>query len=208
MPITVCSTGILTSAARPTNVYKMHWEQHLWVWTNLYTIWHTVGLYWVPGHAGVRGNEIADRLTRDGSVQRFVKPEPVLGVSRQNIRRKTKHWMDKQHLALWRGPCSTQRQAQKLISGPDPATGARLLSFNRTQSRAVIGLLTGHNSFRRHLHIMGLCNDPICRKCGTKEETSVHILRVWGVSLTQACISGFLLFWTKGSRHGGHLELC
>jgi hypothetical protein len=23
---------------------------------------------------------------------------------------------------------------------------------------------------------MGLCNDPRCRKCGTEEETSVHIL--------------------------------
>jgi len=23
---------------------------------------------------------------------------------------------------------------------------------------------------------MGLCNDPICRKCGTDEKTSVHIL--------------------------------
>jgi hypothetical protein len=32
---------------------------------------HRVGLYWVPGHAGLRGNEIADRLTRDGSVQKF-----------------------------------------------------------------------------------------------------------------------------------------
>ena len=47
--------------------------------------WHTVGLYWVPGHAGVRGNEIADKLARDGFVQRFVGPEPFLGVSRQNI---------------------------------------------------------------------------------------------------------------------------
>jgi hypothetical protein len=40
----------------------------------------------------------------------------------------------------------------------------------------VIILLTGHNTLRRHLHIMGLCNDPICRKCGIEEETSVHIL--------------------------------
>jgi len=23
---------------------------------------------------------------------------------------------------------------------------------------------------------MGLCSDPMCRKCGTEEETSVHIL--------------------------------
>jgi len=39
---------------------------------------HTVGLYWVPGHAGVRGNEIADKLTKDGSVQKLVGPEPFL----------------------------------------------------------------------------------------------------------------------------------
>ena len=52
---------------------------------------HAVGLYWVPGHAGVRGNEIADELARSGSVQQFVGPEPFLGVSRQNIRRMMKH---------------------------------------------------------------------------------------------------------------------
>ena len=51
-----------------------------------------------------------------------------------------------------------------------------ILSLNRTQSRVVIGLLTGHNIFRRHLYIMGLSNNPTCRKCGNKEETSVHIL--------------------------------
>jgi hypothetical protein len=138
---------------------------------------HTVGLYWVPGHAGVRGNEIADMLARSGSVQRFVGPEPFLGVSSQNIRGKIKCWMEKQHLALWRGPCSTQRQAWELISGPNLATGARLLSFNRTQSMVVIGQLTGHNTLRRHLYIMGLSNNPICRKCGTEEETSGHSLR-------------------------------
>jgi ribonuclease HI len=68
---------------------------------------HAVGLYWVPGHAGVRGDEIADRLARSGSVQRFVGPEPFLGVSRQTIIGKMKRWVDKQHLALWGGPCST-----------------------------------------------------------------------------------------------------
>jgi len=83
-----------------------------------------VGLYWVPGHAGVRGSEITVKLARSGSVQRFVVPESFLGVSRQNIRRKTKRWMAKQHLALWRGHCSTQREAWELISDPDLATGA------------------------------------------------------------------------------------
>ena len=112
----------------------------------------------------MRENEITDKLARDGSVQQFVGPEPFLGVSRQNIRKKMKHWMEKQHLVLWHDPCKTQRQAQEFISGPDLATRARLLSFNSTRSRIVIGLLTGYNILRRHLYIMGLSNNPICRK--------------------------------------------
>jgi len=63
-----------------------------------------------------------------------------------------------------------------LISDPDLATGARLLSFNRTGTRAVIGLLTGHNTLRRHLHVTGLNDNPTCRKCGTEKEASAHIL--------------------------------
>jgi len=143
---------------------------------NVISTQHTVGLNWVPGHAEVRRNEIADRLAGDGSDQWFVGPEPFVGVSRQNIRRKIQCWMENQHLALWRGPCSTQTQARELISGPDLATRSRLLSFYRTQSRVVTGLLTGHNTLRRYLYIMGLSNNRICRKCGTEEETSVYIL--------------------------------
>jgi hypothetical protein len=69
-------------------------------------------------------------------------------------------------------------KAREYISGPDLATRACLLSFNSTQSRVVIGLLTGHNTLRRHLYIsiIGLSNNPTCRKCSTEEETSVHIL--------------------------------
>jgi len=63
-----------------------------------------------------------------------------------------------------------------LIQGPILATKAQLLSFNRTQSRVVTGLLTGHNTLKRHLYVMGLSNNPACRKCGFEEENSVHIL--------------------------------
>jgi hypothetical protein len=105
--------------------------------------------------------------------------------------RKMKCWMEKQHLALWRDPCSTQRQAPELISGLDMAIGTQKLSFNGTQCRVVIDLLT----LRRHLHIMGQCNDPICRKCGTEEETSVHILCECEVlvSLRHAYLGSFFL---------------
>jgi len=134
-----------------------------------------VGLYWVPGHAGVQGNEILDRLARDGSVLKFVGPEPALGVSRQDIRRGIRRWEVNQHWIWWRGLGDTQRQARELISGPCLGAKARFLPFNRTKSRVVTGL-TGHNTLRRHRHLVGLSDSPLCRRCGAEDETSAHIL--------------------------------
>ena len=68
---------------------------------NEISTWHAVDLYWVPAHAGVRGNKIADKLARDGSVQKFVGHELDLGDSRQNIRRKISCWLVNQHWARW-----------------------------------------------------------------------------------------------------------
>jgi hypothetical protein len=137
---------------------------------------HAVGLYWVPGRAGIRGNEIADGLARCGSASRFVGHEPALGVSRQDLRNSINCWLVNQHWGQWQSLGNTQRQARELISGPCLGTKARLLSFNRIQSRAVTGFLTGHNTLRRHLHLMGLTDSPFCRKCGAEDETSAHIL--------------------------------
>jgi hypothetical protein len=137
---------------------------------------HVVGLFWVPGHAGVHGNEIADGLARDGSALRLLGPKLALGVSRCDIRKRLSFWLISQHQASWCDLDNTLRQAQELILDPCPGTRIKLLSFNRNQSRVVTGLLTGHNTLRRHLHLMRLLDSPLCRKCGVKEETSAHIL--------------------------------
>jgi len=44
-------------------------------------------LFLVPGHAGIRGNEITDGLASGGTALRFLGPEPALGVSRQVYKR-------------------------------------------------------------------------------------------------------------------------
>jgi hypothetical protein len=104
-------------------------------------------------------------------------------------------WLVNQQWGRWRSFRDTQSQAPKLISGPYLGTKARLLSFNMIRSRAVTGLLTGHNTLRRHLHLMGLTDSPLCRKCGAEDETSAHILcRCEALtSLRHACLGCFFL---------------
>ena len=99
-----------------------------------------------------------------------------MGISRQDIRRRIRRLLVNRHWIRWRGLGYTQRQARELISGPCLGAKARFLSFNRTQFRAVTGLLTGLNTLRRHLHLMGLSNSPFYRRCGAEDEISAHIL--------------------------------
>jgi hypothetical protein len=126
--------------------------------------------------AGVQGNEIAHELARCGSALGFTGPELALGVSRRDLRNKISHWLGNQHWRHWQILGNTQGQARELISGPCLGTKIRFLTFNRIQSRAVTGLLTGHNTLRRHLHLTGLIDSPLSRKCEAEDETSAHIL--------------------------------
>jgi len=56
------------------------------------------------------------------------------------------------------------------------------MTLHRLQSRVLTGLVTGHNTLRTHLYLLGLLDSPLRRKCGVGEETSVHIYvsaRLW-----------------------------
>ena len=75
-----------------------------------------MALSWVLGLSGVRGDEIAGEVAGEGTGHLLVRLEPTLGVSRQNVRKNIKCWMDNQHLAMWRVFSSIQRHARKLIS--------------------------------------------------------------------------------------------
>jgi len=80
-----------------------------------------------------------------------------------------------------------------------PKAGSRVYlgTFNRIQSRVVTGLLTGHNTLRRHLYLLGLLDSPLCRKCGVGEETLAHILCECEAltSLRHAYLGSF--FWSR-----------
>jgi hypothetical protein len=75
----------------------------------------------------------------------------------------------------------------------------------------VTGLLTGHNTLRRHLHLMGLTNSPLCRRCGAADENLAHICCECEAlaSLRRVYLDSFVLDPEdiKSFKSGGHLEL-
>jgi hypothetical protein len=84
--ISICSdsqTALETLQAVKTTSSLV--RQCQWALDDIST-YHSVGLFWVPGHSGIRGNEIADEMAREGSAHHFVGPVPAVGVSRQCIR--------------------------------------------------------------------------------------------------------------------------
>jgi hypothetical protein len=85
------------------------------------------------------------------------------------------------------------------------------MSFNRTQSRAVIGLLTDRNTLRRYLYLLGLLGSPLFRRCGKMEETSTYILcECEALASLRHAYLGSLFLGARGyskNKPGGHLEL-
>ena len=77
---------VALEAAKSTSPLVQHCQKAL----NDISTQHSVALSWFPGHSGLRRDEIADEIAREGTVHHFVALEPALGVSRQNIRKKDK----------------------------------------------------------------------------------------------------------------------
>jgi len=68
------------------------------------------------------------------------------------------------------------RQAKDFLHGVDSSQAWYALRLSRKDLRILVGILTGHADFNRHLFIMGVSQVSKCPLCQEDEDTSLHFI--------------------------------
>ena len=134
-----------------------------------------VVLIWVPGHVGVRGNEMADELARKGSERTMCGPEPCMGLSIGTIKNAIRESANERHISEWMS-LDGLRHSKKFINNITTGWRKKTLGLARGGLRLLTGALTGHFATNVQLTRMNLAIDPTCRACGDSDESMEHLL--------------------------------
>jgi hypothetical protein len=100
-----------------------------------------ITLVWVPGHHGILGNKMADRLAGQASAMLLLGPEPALGIPKCLTREAIKSWTEYEHFSTWKIVPGC-RHRKLFIGKPCKKRADDLLKLGRHQLKMAVAILT------------------------------------------------------------------
>jgi len=134
-----------------------------------------VDMVWIKAHDGNTGNEYADYLAKEGTVQTTLGPEPMVPVPKSAIKKHIQEYFSKKWDSRWKKQ-ATCRQTKIFISNAGSNVTKGILNLNRQLINRLIQTITGHCVLNRHLSLLQIKDDPKCRLCNEADETPEHLV--------------------------------
>jgi hypothetical protein len=103
-----------------------------------------------------------------------VETEPYLPLAPSSVRQRERE-LFKSHCTSWSLETAC-RQSRMWRKKPNPGLTRYLLRLPRSKLRILVGLITGYCPLNKHLHNMGLKDEPISITCGIEDESTFHLL--------------------------------
>ena len=128
-----------------------------------------VTLQWIPGHAGISGNENADKLAKRGAQQ----PQPENKVTYETVKSIIKSHIKIDWINDWTNNKTGRSLYEHLTS---PAKLDNINKLERKDQSAIFRLRTGHAPLHYHLNRIQPQIVPGCPLCDHPYETVNHFL--------------------------------